>query len=369
MNLRKLRWGILSTAEIARKNWKAIQLSGNSTVTAVASRDPERSRRFVAECQQEAPMETAPQALARYADLVTSDAVDAIYVPLPTGLRKEWIMRAAAAGKHVVCEKPCAASTTDLREMIDTCQRHKVQFMDGVMFMHSRRLEKLRQVLNDGETIGEVRRLASVFTFRQAPEFFTGNIRVHSALEPFGCLGDLGWYCLRFALWAKQWQMPMEVNGRVLSDCRRADSPAAVPTAFTGELIFSGGVSADFYCSFHTETEQWVRLSGTRGGLRVEDFVLPFAGKELSFKVYHADFKVKGCDFRMEPHLQRIDVPESSHGQTDAQETNMFRSFAAQAMSGQLNPLWPETALKTQQVMEACLQSARAGGRPIQIGY
>jgi predicted dehydrogenase len=84
MNQTKLRWGILSTAEIARKNWLAIRHTGNSLVTAVASRTLERSRRFVGECQAVAPFAEAPQAFASYEELLASSAVDAVYVPLPT---------------------------------------------------------------------------------------------------------------------------------------------------------------------------------------------------------------------------------------------------------------------------------------------
>ena len=69
---------------------------------------------------------------------------------LPTGLRKEWVLRAAAAGKHVLCEKPCALSLADLREMTGACQKNRVQFMDGVMFMHNPRLRRLREILDDG---------------------------------------------------------------------------------------------------------------------------------------------------------------------------------------------------------------------------
>lgn len=368
VNPRKLCWGILGTAQIARKNWKAIQLSGNSTVTAVASRDEERSRRFIAECQAQAPMEVIPQAFGRYEDLLACEAVNAVYIPLPTGLRQEWVLRAAQAGKHVVCEKPCATSVADLQEMVEACRLQGVQFMDGVMFMHSQRLPLLRKVLDDGQNVGDARRITSAFTFRQSQDFFADNIRTLSSLEPYGCLGDLGWYCIRFALWVRNWQMPLEVTGRLLSEHRRPDSPAAVPTAFSGELLFAGGVSADFYCSFLTETEQWVRISGTRGCLQMMDFVLPMAGTELSFEVHHADFQVNGCDFRLDTHPSRFTVNEHSHGHPSAQETHLFRNFAAQALSGQLNQTWPEAALKTQMVMCACLDSARAGGRSVQPG-
>src|SRR5436189_2655291 len=109
--MNKLRFGILSTAAIGRKNWKAIFQSGSAVVTAVASRDAGRSRKFIDECQLESPFESAPSPLGSYEELLASKAVDAVYVPLPTGLRKEWVVRAAAAGKHVICEKPCAVNS------------------------------------------------------------------------------------------------------------------------------------------------------------------------------------------------------------------------------------------------------------------
>jgi len=93
--MNKLRIGFLSTAGIGRKNWKAIFSSGNCTVSAVASRDLERSRRFIADCQRETPFETPPSPLASYEELIASREVDAVYIPLPTGLRLEWVRRAA----------------------------------------------------------------------------------------------------------------------------------------------------------------------------------------------------------------------------------------------------------------------------------
>jgi predicted dehydrogenase len=102
---------------------------------------------------------------------LASDEIEAVYIPLPTGLRKEWVLRAAAAGKHVLSEKPCAVSVADLREMIEACRKHRVQFMDGVMFMHSRRLPRLREILEDGRSVGQVRRITSAFSFLGAGDF------------------------------------------------------------------------------------------------------------------------------------------------------------------------------------------------------
>ena len=362
----KVRWGILGTAQIARKNWQAIRNTGNAVVAGVASREAPRSRQFIAECQAAAAMAVPPQAFGSYEELLASPEIDAVYIPLPTGLRKEWVIRAAQAGKHVVCEKPCAISVSDLREMLEACRRYRVQFMDGVMFMHSRRLDRIREVLDDGVSVGPIKRIASHFSFLAEEDFFTSNIRMHSGLEPYGCLGDLGWYCIRFALWAMG-SLPRSVSGRMLSQVGRPDSPAPVPTDFSAELLFANGASAGFYCSFVTENQQWVNLSGTRGYLNVSDFVLPFFGSEATFEVTSPSYQVSGCDFNMEPHQRAFAVAEYSNSHSNAQETNLFRNFSNQVRSGQLNSDWPEIALRTQQVMNACFESARSDSRLVQL--
>ena len=220
------RWGILGAAEIARKNWKAILNSQNGVVTVVASRTVERSQAFIAACQAAAPFPTCPRAVGSYEELIAAKDVDGIYMPVPTGIRKEWVVRAAQAGKHIVCEKPCAVSASDLAEMLAVCRKHKVQFMDGVMFMHSQRLARMGEVLHDGQTIGPIRRISASFTFDAPAEFFRSNIRVQSQLEPYGCLGDLGWYCLRFILWAMDWKLPEQVTGRTHREAQGKGSAA-----------------------------------------------------------------------------------------------------------------------------------------------
>jgi predicted dehydrogenase len=361
------RWGILGTAHIARKNWKAIRNAGNSALTAVASRQRDRARQFIAECQADVPLKAAPTPCGSYEELLQRDDVDAVYLPLPTAVRKEWVLRAAAAGKHVLCEKPCAVTTADLRAMLDACRKHRVQFMDGVMFMHSRRLALLRQVLDDRKSVGTVLRLASQFSFQAPENFLTQNIRARDDLEPLGCLGDLGWYNLRFFLWVMNEQLPERVTGRVLAEHAAGAGRPGVPLEFAGELFFPGGVSSAFYCSFRAANQQWAVVSGTQGYLTVPDFVIPFYGSEVSFEVNAPVFRPEGCNFNMEGHARRFAVNEYSNGMPDAQETNMIRTFAQLVTSGQLDPRWPDNALRTQQTLDACLQSARQGGQSVPV--
>jgi predicted dehydrogenase len=361
------RWGILGTAHIAKKNWLAIRNSQNGALVAVASRTMDRSQRFVAECQAAAPFPAPPRAVGSYEELLKADDIDAVYIPLPTGLRKEWVIRAAQAGKHVVCEKPCAVSTSDLAEMLEACRQARVQFMDGVMFMHSRRLDLIREVLNDGRTIGRIRRINSAFSFSAPEAFFSSNIRGQSQLEPHGCLGDLGWYCLRFVLWTLDWRLPRRVSGRMINESPNQPGQKPVPTEFSGELFFDGGISAGFYCSFITGLQQWVNISGTLGCLEVSDFVLPYYGFESAFATSQPDQVVQGCDFNMEPNRRHWMIREYSNSHPTAQESNLFRQFAQQAQSGALNEAWPAMALQTQRVMAACRESALSGGKVVEL--
>jgi predicted dehydrogenase len=361
------RWGILGTAEIARKNWQAIRNAPNCALSAVASRDLARCRRYVAECQQQVRFDPPPKALGSYEELLADDTVDAVYMPLPTGIRKAWVIRAAEAGKHVLAEKPVGVTAQDVREMLAACRQSGVQFMDGVMFMHSRRLESMQKALADPQSIGTLKRITSHFTFGAGSEFFASNIRAHGNLEPLGCLGDLGWYNLRFTLWAMNWKLPLRVAGHMLAEHRRPDSPAAVPTDFSAELFFADGVSASFYCSFLTEIQQWAILGGTKGSLYVPDFVLPRYGAEAAFELWNPIYTITGCDFNMEEHTRRFAVREYSNAAENAQETHMFRRFAELVLSGRPDASWGEMTLKTQQVLDACLRSARSGGSVIDL--
>jgi predicted dehydrogenase len=338
--MKKLRFGFLSTANIGRQNWNSIHASGNAVVTAVASRDLARSSRFIRQLQAEAPFEVPPVALGSYEELLASKNVDAVYIPLPTGLRKEWVVRAAKAGKHVICEKPCAISAGDLEEMISACRKNRVQFMDGVMFMHHPRLDRVRNALDDRKNFGQPKRITSAFSFHMAEKVLHSNIRMNSRLEPAGCLGDLGWYCLRITLWAMRWRLPREVTARTLLQSGSRRSPSHVPVDFSAELIFDEKTSASFYCSFIAAAQNWVHVSGAKGQLYLDDFVHPAKGRDSIFQFNQAEVRVK-CK--------------------TTQKINMIRNFSNQVRSGKLNAEWPMWALQTQKVLDACLESARRG--------
>ncbi|MEM7478786.1 MAG: Gfo/Idh/MocA family oxidoreductase, partial [Planctomycetota bacterium] len=358
MSNKECRWGILGTAGIARKNWKAIRLSGNARITAVASRSEESAQRFIDECSEQVPPSTTPEAIGSYDALLARDDVDAVYVPLPTALRYEWVLKAAEAGKHVMGEKPAASNATQVAEMLEACKQNNVQYMDGVMFMHSQRLPLIRSIVDDASAIGKLRRLASQFSFAGDEEFCNSNIRTHSELEPYGCLGDLGWYCSRMFMYIMNGQLPTEVRARVLTPLQGEGSPGTVPGEFVADLTFPDGVSATFYNSFITENQQFVHASGDKGWIRVDDFVLPYHGPELAVHVGQDKFTVDNCEFHMQRHQRREAVAEYDANLPGAQEVRLFHNFSQIVLSGELDPSWPEWTLKTQRVLDACFESS-----------
>jgi predicted dehydrogenase len=365
MSQQQCRWGILSTAGIAKKNWHSILNSGNGVIRAVASRSTAKAQQFIDECQSSVPAPYPVEALSSYEELLSRADVDAVYIPLPTGIRTDWVIRAAQAGKHVMVEKPCGVTSADVQRMLAACDAAGVQFMDGVMFMHNSRLAAMRQVLDDGISVGTIRRIASQFSFCADESWVQSNIRASAQLEPAGCLGDLGWYTIRIILWAMRYEMPVEVRGRILHGVQRPDSSDVVPMEFQGELHFASGVSATFFNSFRANHQQWAHISGTKGYLAVNDFVLPYYGNEASFDVGNHNFAADGCYFNMEKHLGVRAVSEYSNNHKNAQETALFRNFSELVNSGRRDPFWGQAALQTQQVLDAALRSANSGCGPV----
>jgi predicted dehydrogenase len=146
-----------------------------------------------------------------------------------------------------------------------------------------------------------------------------------------------------------KWKTPREVHGRILAERRAKKGLAPVPTDFSAEVIFDHDTSAGFYCSFLAQYQNWVHLSGTKGTLVIPDFVHGGHGHDQTFELNQEEVTVKCCDCRG----RHNDSPAFS------QQVNMMRNFAKQIRSGKLNEEWPMWALKTQEVVDACLASAK----------
>ena len=287
---------------------------------------PPRRKSFIDQCAAEVPQSESAVALGSYQELIERDDVDAVYIPLPTGLRREWVIAAAQAGKHVLCEKPAAINATDAQAMIDACTEAGVQFMDGVMFDHSKRITEICRSLETQEMIGKMRRISTHFSFPGDDSFQQSNIRTDSVLEPHGCLGDLGWYCIRFTLRASGLRTPTHVSARTITPLSGKQSAGEVPGEFSAEMQFADGLSAAFYCSFLTGNQQTALLSGDDGYITVNDFVLPFYDAEATWTNHRHALEIDNCRWnflsaqrstgRRGIRFRRIQCRGSQHGAT-----------------------------------------------------
>ena len=178
-----LRFGILSTAQIGRDHVvPAIQDAENCVVAAVASRDAARARAM-------ADRFSAPHAFGSYEEMLASDTIDAVYIPLPTSQHVEWSIKAADAGKHVLCEKPIALRAEEIDALIAARERNKVLISEAFMVTYSPVWRKVRALLAEG-AIGRLRHVQGAFTyFNRDP----GNMRNVPALGGGG-LPDIGVY-------------------------------------------------------------------------------------------------------------------------------------------------------------------------------
>ena len=320
-----IRWGILSTANIATKVAGAIHLARNADLVAVASRTEGRASTWAKD-------HNVPTAYGTYDALLADASLDAIYIPLPPSLHAEWTIKAAEQGKHVLCEKPLAANADEAVAMADACRQNGVQLMDGVMWVHHERTARMKQKLTDG-TLGNLRRVTAAFTFNW-DSIPTGNIR---AMKEFagGSLGDLGYYCIRVILWAYE-EMPTQVFAT-------ARYKVGVDFNLAGILWFGDERIATLDCGFDTALRKWFEVAGTRASIVCDDFTVPVSEDSARFWVHGPDGNerntVDGC----------------------IQEVAMIETFSQIVQSGNLEAQWSEVAVNTTRICDALLESHRRG--------
>ncbi|KAA0157509.1 hypothetical protein FNF29_00085 [Cafeteria roenbergensis] len=353
-----LRWGVMGCANIAKKNVKAIKAAAGNTLVAVASRSQERAAAWAAE--QGLDTESgAVTAHGSYDELLADERVQAVYMPLPTTMHLEWVRKAAAAGKHVLVEKPVAVCAADLRLMAEACAAAGVVLMDGVMFMHHERLPRMGALLGAGE-LGAAERVVSGFSFPADKAFLEGDIRVKADCDPLGCVGDLGWYNVRFSLWAFGYEMPE----RVSAVTSRWTDGGRVPTETSATLVFSGGRHSTFACGFHTAFSQWAEVGTSGGLLRLEDFVVAAGPDSVRYTVRRPGGLID--DARRVAPVTETETEVLGCNQ----EASMFETFAACVRAGAASEaaaFWPEISLKTQLVVDAIMQSSKEGGKLVDV--
>jgi predicted dehydrogenase len=241
-----LRLGILGAARIARLFSAGVKSSSKVVVAAVASRDEEKARTFAREIG-------APCAHSSYEAMLADPAIDAVYIPLPNTLHAPWSIRAAEAGKHVLCEKPLAASAAEARAMFDAAQSNRVYLVEAYPYRAQPQTMKLREMLAAG-AIGRVQTIQASFGFPLAD---AANIRFDPALAG-GSLLDAGSYPVSLVR-----MIAGERPRRAHASALWADS--GVDRTLVGSLEFPSGVMAQIACSFGTARHRRALIVGDGG--------------------------------------------------------------------------------------------------------
>ncbi|WP_028552723.1 Gfo/Idh/MocA family protein [Paenibacillus sp. UNC451MF] len=261
--MQTIKWGVLGYARIAKNSViPAIIKSDNSTLYAVATGSQEKQQ----ECRE---LFQCPHLYSQYDELLDDPEIQAVYVPLPNSLHKEWAIKAMEKGKHVLCEKPIALNASECEEMIRIAEKNGVLLMEAFMYRYTDRTKKVKAIVESGE-IGEVRYIQSTFRFLlDRPN----TIKVQPELGG-GSLYDVGSYPVNFV-----GMIMNQVPESCVSECVKENG---VDVMFSALLKYSNGAIASISCGFNAFNQMNSEIVGTKGRIEVPD---TFLGTEGSIRV------------------------------------------------------------------------------------
>jgi xylose dehydrogenase (NAD/NADP) len=289
LNDRALRWGLLSTARINSSLIPAIRAAQRSKLCAVASRDHETALEFARQWD-------IPRAYGRYQELLADPDIDAVYIPLPNHLHEEWTIRAAEAGKHVLCEKPLALSVASVDAMSAAAWQNRVVLQEAFAYQFHPQTHNVRRLVQDG-AIGQVRALRAEFSFLLSK---TDDYRLDREMGG-GALWDVGCYpvsLFRVVLDAE----PLEASGWQWA------GPTGVDLGFAGQLRFPQDVFAQFFCSLGSTSHREFSISGSQGRIRLDHPWLHNLGESATIFVDRSGDENSTLDFHdVQPYRCQVE--------------------------------------------------------------
>jgi D-xylose 1-dehydrogenase (NADP+, D-xylono-1,5-lactone-forming) len=330
-----VNWGILSTANIGKKAIiPALKNVKNANVAAIASRT-DTGARIAKELE-------IPRFYSSYEELLDDPTIHAVYIPLPNTLHKEWVIKAAEKGKHVLCEKPAALNSEDVKEMIKVCQNNNVLFMEAFMYQFQPQHERVKELIHEGE-IGDIRHIRSTFTFKLNYETSKDNIRLNSSLGG-GCIWDVGCYCIHVTRYLLDKEpIQVYVTGNKHPDFE-------VETNAAGLLLFDGDIMASFDCSFEQPMTERYEVLGTKGSI-----VAPYAFRSDRHNGGMGELIIK-----QENGEERIEKFPGNQYEMQVQH------FTDCVLLGEQPRYSGEKTLRNIQVIEACYESLKQN-KPIKL--
>jgi predicted dehydrogenase len=251
----KVRWGILSTAKINQALLGPIRKSERSELAAVASRDQAKADAY-------ARQEGIPKAHGSYEALLADPDVDAVYISLPNSLHCEWTVKAAEAGKHVLCEKPLVVTLEEFDRVEAAAQANCVTVTEAFMYLHHPQTQTARRLIEEGR-IGALQLINSWFNFYLPPERVE-NIRLSADLTG-GSLWDVGVYANSAAIFFAQPAQPQAVwASQIVGE-------SGVDVAMRAQIHFGGGVVGQISSGFRTPFREGIYLVGSDGILHLPE--------------------------------------------------------------------------------------------------
>ena len=322
-----VRWGILGAANIAvKKVVPGMRKSPASEVVAIASRSIDKARAAASELG-------IPRAYGSYEELIADADVEAIYVPLPNHLHVRWSIRAAQAGKHVLCEKPIALSAAQARTLLEARDRHGVQIAEAFMVRAHPQWHEVERLISAGR-IGELRLVTGHFSYYKRDPADIRSVPEWGG----GALMDIGCYPIFIARWMFGTE-PTDVS--VMLD---RDPDLGIDRLTSGMLSFPNG-QAVFTCGGQLVPYQRIHLYGERGRIEVE---IPFnAPPDTPCRVYVDDGAVLGAR-----KATVIDIPIADQYREQAE------LFAAAVRGVGTGPVSLETAVGNMAVIDALFRAA-----------
>jgi len=279
--MKKVRWGVLSSAKIGlEKVIPAMQKGEYCEITAIASQNLERGKAAAAQLG-------IPQAYGSYEELLADDNIDAVYIPLPNHLHVPWTKKALEAGKHVLCEKPIGLNTAEAEDLLACAKKHsQLKVMEAFMYRHHPQWLKAQQLVNEGK-IGNLLNIHSFFSYYNADP---ANIRNMAEIGGGGLM-DIGCYCISLARFIFNSE-PQRVLGKM-----EYDPEFKTDRLCSGQLDF-GDQSSTFTCATQLTSYQRVNIFGTEGRIEIE---IPFnAPPDQPCRIWHQqDEKLEEITFEL----------------------------------------------------------------------
>lgn len=259
---RVLNWGLLSTARINRALIPPLQVSKRNHLLAVGSRTQESADRYAREWK-------IPRAHGTYEALLTDPEIDVIYNSLPNHLHAEWTIRAIEAGKHVLCEKPLALSPQEVDAIEAAASKHGRVAAEAFMYRHHPQTLKVLEILGDGK-LGSLRLIRGSFSYLLTR---TGDVRLDPAMGG-GSIWDVGCYPISYARMVAGAE-PEEVFGWQVTGSTGIDE------TFVGQMRFSGGLHAQFDCSFAIPFHPFMEIVGSDAALNIPNPFKPGVDEKM----------------------------------------------------------------------------------------